>query len=207
MEKMKENAERLLHIVLKGGIHVVEDGACVKILAAVDTLPKKEAEIIRARYGLNKEGVRYSLRQVAETYGCSIEGIHKIEKRAKRRLRARLPDASKASEELISEAAKLIESYSLIIGNINSPTARRLKEISEKLKRNSGDDKVREIDEYNFSTRTYKCLMSHDIDTIDKILSYPKGKWRKIKNLGTVSYREIERIVHELGFKNFYILT
>lgn len=207
MEKMKENAERLLHIVLKEGIPVVEDGACVKILAAVDTLPRKEAEIIKARYGLNKEGVRYPLRQVAEIYGCSIEGIHKIEKRAKRRLQARLPDANKASEKLINEAAKLIESYSLIMGNLNSPTVRRLKEISEELKRSSGDDEVGKIDEYNFSTRTYKCLISHDIDTIDKILSYPKGRWRKIQNLGTVSCREIERIVHELGFKNFSILT
>jgi len=57
-----------------------------KIEEVLDTLPPREARILRLRFGL-ENGHNYTLEEVGEKFGLTRERIRQIESKALRRLR------------------------------------------------------------------------------------------------------------------------
>ena len=57
-----------------------------KISEVLETLPPREARILRLRFGL-ENGRNYTLEEVGQKFGLTRERIHQIESKALRRLR------------------------------------------------------------------------------------------------------------------------
>jgi RNA polymerase primary sigma factor len=59
---------------------------CEKVEEVLDTLPPREARILRLRFGL-ENGKTYTLEEVGSKFGLTRERIRQIESKALRRLR------------------------------------------------------------------------------------------------------------------------
>ena len=58
-----------------------------KLLSVMDTLTPKEKEIVKLRYGLDKDGYRHTLEEVGRIFDVTRERVRQIEVKALRRLR------------------------------------------------------------------------------------------------------------------------
>jgi RNA polymerase primary sigma factor len=58
-----------------------------KILEVLDTLTPKEKEVLIYRFGLNEDGVEYTLEQVGKMFNVTRERIRQIETKAIKKLR------------------------------------------------------------------------------------------------------------------------
>lgn len=75
-----------------------------KISNAIDKLDKREADIIRTYYGLNKEQETQNFAQIAEKMGLSRERVRQIQKEALKKILAELkPDEDGFVDEFIEK--------------------------------------------------------------------------------------------------------
>lgn len=70
---------------------VVCSALCEELRRAIRLLPRKEARILRLRYGLNKNGKHHTLDEVGKLTNLSRERIRQLERAAIRRLRKQDP--------------------------------------------------------------------------------------------------------------------
>src|SRR5262249_7826347 len=86
-----------------GNLREVSDSAIVRIEdrewteSVLARLPKREAVILRARFGINPEGTAHALKEIGRQVGMSPERVRQLVERALTRIRAsRWKDAERS---------------------------------------------------------------------------------------------------------------
>ncbi|ADK86748.1 DNA-directed RNA polymerase subunit alpha [Mycoplasmoides pneumoniae] len=97
-------------------------------------------------------------------------------------------------------AAKILIEHLNPIVNVNE-SIKALNIIQEKAEERRVRSFAKQIEELDFTVRTFNCLKRSGIHTLQELLSKSLADIREIRNLGKKSEREIIKKVHELGLK------
>lgn len=168
---------------------------------ALCTLTERERDIIIKRF-VNK----LTYKEAGDLYGVTRERIRQVEVKALRKLRlpSRLKYLTKGLFGIVEEIktdyyrkfadleAKLIE-----LCKVNEKAADKIIEEHSALRKAYKADDIEQAD---FSVRTYNCLKRHGIKTMSELATLRYDEIVKIRNLGRKCVKEIIDKLKEYGY-------
>lgn len=100
-------------------------------------------------------------------------------------------------QEAVSEGAKILTEYLKLF--IELPEYNFEEEVEEEDAVNKDELYSINIEELDFSLRSFNCLKRAGIDTVGDIISKTTDEMYKIKNFGKKSLTEVENKIHDMG--------
>ena len=183
---------------------------------AYDTLLPREKSFIIKRY---KELMSY--KELSDKYKCSGELCRQVIQKALRKLRhpsrLRIILGTKDIIHEIDELKRLANHYKEVIESckkIEHAHDERIEELKRQEKSISSSFLSRNINELEFSTRSYNALnrgvawfyfeRDHELKkeiTVEDVIGLTIPELKNIKNLGAKSFKEISTKIHSFGLK------
>jgi DNA-directed RNA polymerase sigma subunit (sigma70/sigma32) len=159
----------------------------------LDTLTPREAVFITLHY---KEGKTY--KEIAKEHGVTIERIRQIINKGLRSL------LHPSRIRLIAIPKEKLNEYKTFNDQIDEEIA-KLKREFHRIKTDGVNyitniTKAIDIEELDFSTRTYNALKRAKINTLDDLISHTVEELSRIRNLGRKSLKEICMKLYEIGY-------
>lgn len=110
-------------------------------------------------------------------------------------------------EKLKHYTVILSKSYSSLFECLCETYNELIKELSKEMKSETQDPEKLNlaVESLGLCTRTCNALVRTGVCRVSDILNLPKIKYYQMKNFGKSSARELEQIMHELGYEDFKI--
>ena len=156
------------------------------------TLPPREEDVVRRRFGLNRK--RMSLGEVGRDYDVSRERIRQVEARALYKLRH--PSRSKFLLPLVSSIEEIVKECLLLHRNQTGVLIRKASPAEQLI---TLEMLMRSTDELEVSVRTSNCLHNGNIRFIGDLIQVSEADLLRIKNFGHKSLNELKEILGEFG--------
>lgn len=161
-----------------------------KLLELMETLPEKQARVLKMRYGLCEDyPVPSTIRKISEVFGITNQGISSLEQYALKNLR---PSRSAGKETFYIPIAR---------ENKKKIDEQRMKLIY--LAKAKGIDVSendwKKISELGLSARAYNCLTRCGVFTVLELKMLTLTKLCEVKGVGLKTYMEIVEKSQEFG--------
>lgn len=194
---------------------MLTDQVCAMVDAQLDTLAPREREILRKRFGIDKESAQ-THQGVGEDEDVTRERIRQIESKALRKLRhpsrkrvlasllepvgepvavASANERQKADLRLqkafVDQCSSLMRAAEPLMALLDNA-------VSDK-RWVRGDNLSRSVDELHLNIRAVRCLRDVGILTIGDLVKKTERDLLRIKNFGRKSLREIKEILANMG--------
>ena len=161
----------------------------------LSSFSEREQLVIKARFGL-EDGYYYSQKSTAEKLGISVYTVRRDEQKVLSKLRH--PSRARILRKVISGNSLL--DIILELQKFEEAATQELKEITHELKsRNIRLAYNSNIEDMDFSIRTYNCLRRAGINKVTDLKDYTIHKLHMIRNLGRKGSEEVIEKLAEFG--------
>lgn len=167
---------------------------------AISTLTEREEDVIKLRF---KEGL--TLRETGQKQNVTQERVRQIEAKAIRKLRhptrkklmiavtlSELYELQEKYNLLSQEHELLVKAMELIQGKVTTPQS------IEKMA-NAAVWMQTELEDLDFSNRTYNCLKRANKNTLRDLVEMRPGDLQNVRNLGRKSFDEVVNTLKRYG--------